>query len=129
MVEVDVITPLPVGWGLCSTCSIVGSQAGYSMNSLSSVEEILPRDWHEEYIRVAEFIDRLAREYKSKIMIHVFDPYSLHGLWMVLRYWTHQYPTFIINGKTKVQGYDQQAINQAICTACFEDQGLNGVME
>ncbi len=102
-VRVDVIYPLLEEWGFCSSCTTVLEQAGIA--GTSGLEEY-PPEWVEEYRRFSQLLLTLSQRFGRDVQIHVFDPRSLQGLWKSLRFRVRTYPTFIVNGRIKVVGWD-----------------------
>ena len=66
-----------------------------------------PEDLKAEYLFLSNWIRELAQKYREKILIKVTDVQSLQGMYKSLRYWVHQYPTFIINKKSKYTGKEK----------------------
>jgi hypothetical protein len=56
----------------------------------------------------------LTYRYGDQVHIRVIDTQSLEGLFKSLRYWVRRYPTFIINGREKIVGWDQAALDAAL---------------
>jgi hypothetical protein len=44
----------------------------------------------------------------------VIDPQSLAGFFLSLRHWVRKYPTFIVDGREKVVGWDQIALEAVL---------------
>ncbi len=113
-IQVDVIYPVVEDWGLCTSCNTVMN--GVGIQQAPQVEEY-PPEWQEEYQRFSELIFSLSDRYGDDILIRIYDPRSLQGLWKALRHGVRRYPTFIINGKRKVSGWDQGHLEQELHTA------------
>jgi hypothetical protein len=69
-----------------------------------------PQEWQEEFGRLTDWVYDLADRHGDKILIKVIDPQSPEGLFKSLRYRVRRYPTWIVNGKTRVVGWDRQAL-------------------
>jgi hypothetical protein len=65
-----------------------------------------PPDWQEDFHRLSDTILNLSARYADSLMIRIYDPRSLQGLVKSLRHGVHRYPTFIVDGKQKVSGWD-----------------------
>jgi hypothetical protein len=56
----------------------------------------------------------LINQYKDGVMIHVIDPQSLHGIIKSIRYRVRKYPSFIVDEKDLIVGWNREALEQAI---------------
>jgi hypothetical protein len=113
-VQVDVITPLPEGWGLCVTCESFMDQAGLGQVPFERSLESFPPDWQEEFIRLSDFVQKVSQEYGDQILIRLYDPRSMQGLAKAIRNGIRKYPTFLVEGKTKISGLKPELLDQAI---------------
>lgn len=73
-----------------------------------------PQEWQDEVGRLTDWVYDLAGQYGEGILIKVIDPQSIEGLIKSLRYRVRQYPTWIVNGRTRVVGWDRQALEAAL---------------
>jgi len=76
-----------------------------------------PPEWQEDFRRLSSLILELAARYGDTILIRIFDPRSLQGLWNSIRYGVRRYPTFIVNGKTKISGWDREHLERDLQAA------------
>ncbi len=113
-VRIDVFYPLPEGWGLCSACEAMLAQANLGESPTERGLEEYPPEWQAEYRRLSALIISLAECYRDKISIRIWDPRSLQGLLKSIRYGVRRYPTFIINGKDKLSGWEGERLEQQI---------------
>ncbi len=81
--------------------------------SRTGLEEYPPA-WVKEYHQFAATLETLSRRFGSRIYIHVFDPRSLQGFWKSIRFRVRTYPTFIINGRTKVTGWNLRELYEIL---------------
>jgi hypothetical protein len=51
------------------------------------------------------------------VRLEVIDPQSPEGLLKSLRYRVRRYPTFVIEGKTKVVGWERERVDAAVTAA------------
>ena len=54
------------------------------------------------------------------IIIHVIDPQSLRGIYKSLRYRVRKYPSFIVNEKELIVGWNRMALDRAIQANSFD---------
>jgi hypothetical protein len=59
----------------------------------------------------------MADRYGEGVTIRIFDPRSWQGLLKALRHGVHRYPTFLVEGRTKIAGLDESALERALVTA------------
>lgn len=116
-VQVDVITPLPEGWGLCTTCEAFISQANLDQAPHERALESFPPEWQAEYTRLSDLVLYLSQKFGNEVAIRLFDPRSLQGLMKSIRYGVHKYPTFLVEDHTKVVGLDAELLDAAIRSA------------
>jgi hypothetical protein len=78
-----------------------------------------PSEWQEDFRRLSALILDLATRYGDRLLIRLWDPRSLQGLFKSIRYGVRRYPTFVVAGR-KVAGWDvaqvEQALAMALCT-------------
>lgn len=73
-----------------------------------------PPEWQEDWRRLSEWVYDLAERYGDRIVIKVIDPQSPEGLYKSLRYRVRRYPTWVIGGKTRVVGWDREALDAGL---------------
>ncbi len=78
----------------------------------------LPPEWQADFHRLSALIFDLADRYRDRVLVRVYDPRSLQGLVKALRHGARRYPTFIVAGRTKVVGWDEQGLERAVQAAC-----------
>ena len=76
--------------------------------------EEYPQEWQDNYRRLTEWVYDLAGRYGDRLLIKVIDPQSPEGLLKSLRYRVRRYPTFVIEGKTKVVGWQREQLEAAL---------------
>ena len=73
-----------------------------------------PPEWQEEFKRLSATVYGLADRYQDKVQIRIWDPRSLQGLWRSIHHGVRRYPTFIVNGRNKMAGWDTGKLEQQI---------------
>jgi hypothetical protein len=106
-VLIEVIYPLPEGWGICLSCEMLMARANLDKAPHERGLDEYPAEWRAEFERLSSIIYELAARYQEKVLIRLWDPRSLQGLWKAIRYGAHRYPTFVINGQVKLSGWEQ----------------------
>ena len=125
----DVISPLPEGLGICLTCEAMMAHANMGKAPYERGLDEYPPEWREELQRLSDLIFDLAERYGDTILIRIFDPRSLQGLWKSIRYGIRRYPTFIINGREKVTGWDIAHIESALKVAGAVEKVMASVIQ
>jgi len=116
-VHVDVISPLPEGWGICLSCEMLMAHANLDQAPHERGLDEYPPEWQEEFQRLSDVVMNLSDRYQDSILIQIWDPRSLQGLMKSIRYWVRRYPTFIVEGQDKVTGWDVEQLEQYIMNA------------
>jgi hypothetical protein len=113
-VQVEVITPLPEGWGICLSCEALIAQAEMDKAPHERGLDEYPPEWQADFQRFSEAILELSLRYGDSVMIRIWDPRSLQGLFKAVRYGIHRYPTFVVGGHRKVVGLEMSQLGQAL---------------
>jgi hypothetical protein len=113
-IHLEVIAPTFQGLGICSSCELVLSEAGMGAHPAERALDEYPQEWSDEIQRLTDWVYDLAERYGERIRIKVMDPQSPEGLAKSLRYRVRRYPTWIVNGRSRVVGWDRQALEAAL---------------
>jgi hypothetical protein len=116
-VIIDVIAPVPEGWGSCQSCELMLARAGLDQAPPERGLDEYPPEWRADFERLSTLIFDLADRYRDEVLIRVFDPRSLQGLAKALRHRVRHYPTFVIAGCDKVVGYDEATLERTVSHA------------
>jgi hypothetical protein len=95
-------------------CEQIFSQAGIGHRVHQEEIDQYPQDIRQEFTRLADWLFEMAHLYGDQIHIKLIDPQSIEGFLKSLRYWIRTYPTFIINGREKLTGWDKGALDRMI---------------
>ena len=110
----EVIAPTFEGLGVCTACELILSEAGVGEHPATRDFDEYPQDWQDDCLRLTDWVYDLADRYGDGILIKVIDPQSPEGLLKSVRYWVRHYPTWIVNGKVRVVGWDRPALEEAL---------------
>ena len=113
-VSLDVIAPIPEGWGLCQACELVMARADLGQAPPQRGYEDLPPEWRADFERLSALIFDLAKRYAGSVVIRVYDPRSVRGMAKALRHGARRYPTFVVAGQTRITGWDAAALEGAL---------------
>lgn len=113
-VQIDVFFLVPEGWGVCTTCEMMMSQADMGKAPYERGLDNYPPDWKADFERLSQIIFSLADKYQDRVQITVWDPRSVRGMWKSIRHGVRRYPTFILDEHTKMSGFDQEKLEEYI---------------
>jgi len=113
-IRLQVIAPTFGGMGICTSCELVLGEAGVGSPPGERALEEYPPEWQEDLRRLADWVYELAGRYGERILIKVIDPQSPDGLLKSLRYRVRRYPTWIVDSKTHIVGWDRDALETAL---------------
>jgi hypothetical protein len=99
---------------MCTACELVVAEAGVGEHPAERALDEYPQEWQDNVHRLADWVHDLDECYSEGILIKVIDPQSPEGLVKSLRYRVRQYPTWIVDGRTRVVGWDRQALEAAL---------------
>lgn len=113
-IQIDVFYPLPEGWAMCNTCELMMAQADLGQGSESRVLIELPPELIAEVQRLSAAIFSISERYPEQVQIKVWDPRSLQGMIKSIRHAVHRYPTFVMDGKIKLSGWEEEKLDEII---------------
>jgi hypothetical protein len=121
-VPIEVIAPLPEGWGICLSCEMLMARANLDKAPAERGLDEYPPEWQEDFHRLSDLILDLAKHYGDSILIRIWDPRSLQGMIRSIRYGVRRYPTFVVAGH-KMSGWDMASLEQTLAKALGSSQG------
>lgn len=113
-VRLEVIAHTLQGFGMCTACELVLSEAEMGKHPSRRALDEYPQEWQDDYRRLTDWVYDLAERYGDGILIKVIDPQSPEGLLKSLRYRVRRYPTWIVAGQVQVVGWDRPALEAAL---------------
>jgi hypothetical protein len=116
-VQVDVIMPLPEGWGLCSSCELMMASADLDRAPSERALESFPPEWQPDLEHLQALLAELTARYAGRVLFRLYDPRSLPGLFKAIWHGARRYPTFIVDGGVKVNGWDEAGLQSALACA------------
>lgn len=102
---------------MCTSCEMLMVQANLGQAPHERGLDEYPPDWQEEFKRLSSTIFDLADRFQNEVQIRIWDPRSLQGLLKSIRYGVRRYPTFIVNRRRKVTGWETNVLEQQIRAA------------
>ncbi len=112
-IRLEIITPLLTALRPCMSCErLMEAQLGDRVR-LEMAQEY-PAELREETERLRRWVEELLRRYGNELQVRLLDPLSLEGFWKCLRHRVRRYPTFIIQGRRRVTGWDRTALEKVL---------------
>ncbi len=121
-VPVEVIAPVPEGWGICLSCEMMMARANLTQAPAERGLDELPPDWQQDFRRLSALIFDLAARYGDSVLIRIWDPRSLQGMWKSIRHGVRRYPAFVVAGRT-TSGWETARLEQMMREAGAVEQG------
>lgn len=115
-IQVEVIAPVLTNFFHCMHCEQIFNQADIGQQLHQDELEQYPEDFKEDAARLASWLNELANQYGDHVHIRVIDPQSPEGLYKSIRYWVRKYPSFIINGRERITGWDKSVLETTLKT-------------
>lgn len=113
-VEVEVIAPILGSFDHCQHCQVFIDSAGVGGQVHRGDLASYPVDVLDDFRRLSDLVFDLAERHGSRIVIRVVDPGSLRGMWTGIRRHVRRYPTFIVDGTERIEGFESSAVDEAI---------------
>ena len=110
----EVVTKMMTTYGHCSRCSIIFDKAGLKRAYHEREFDEYPQDLKEESAKLSDWVRELNRLYKHRLLIKLIDAQSLLGIYKSLRHRVRKYPTFIVDGKETLSGWDKGRLEELI---------------
>lgn len=113
MLQVEIVARTISSMMHCSHCQIFLDEVGVGPQVHRENLQAYPPEWREEWERLSALVEHLAQRFAGRIVIHLTDAQSLRGLWWAIR-GVRRYPTFIVGGVERLNGWDEERIAQCI---------------
>ena len=113
-VLLEILAHVPTDFFHCMHCERLFDATGIGTEVRRETQAGYPLQMLEEAGRLSAWLHDLLARCGKQLCIRVIDPQSPEGLYKSLRYWVRQYPTFIINRKTKYTGWDPEALERLL---------------
>ena len=126
-VLLEVIAQVPTGFFPCFHCEHIFDVAGVGESIHSEIQTSYPQEMLDEAQRLVTWLEELAAEYGKRLQIRVVDVQSMEGFFKSLRHWVRRYPAFIVDHRTKVVGWECDALERLLeeraseCTSSLRD--------
>lgn len=112
-VSVQVIARVLTNFFHCMHCERLFDEAEIGQKVHQQELDQYPADIKQDAARLYDMLYDLINRYGDQIQFRVIDPQSPEGFFKSLRYWVRKYPTFIIDNRVKITGWDRAGLEQA----------------
>ena len=121
-VLLEVLAHMPADFFHCLHCERFFDAADIGAAVHREIRSGYPPEVLEEASRLAAWLQELSLEYGERLHIRTVDPQSPEGFVKSLRYWVRQYPTFIIDRKTKYTGWEPASLDHLLADSIADDE-------
>jgi tRNA/tmRNA/rRNA uracil-C5-methylase (TrmA/RlmC/RlmD family) len=101
-------------YGQCNRCSLIFEETGLKREFDRRQLDEYPQDLREESEKLSVWIRELKQLYKHRLVIRLIDAQSLAGVYKALRHRVREYPTFVVDGKETLSGWDKGRLEELI---------------
>ncbi len=123
-VKLEIIAYAPTIFTHCAHCELVWDGVGIGQRlHQEQWDNSFPDDLREEYMKIADMAARLQRKYGPWLRVTLVDAASVEGFLKSLRYRVRHFPAFVVNGRDKVIGLEEERVAELI------DRCLSGAVE
>jgi hypothetical protein len=111
-VTIEVLAYAPTEFFHCQHCEVVWDHIGLGGRIRADQRRggQLPPDLAAEYAAISAWIARAAGRYGDRFRVRLIDAASLEGVWKALRHRIRRFPAFVIDGRHRIAGFDQERI-------------------
>ena len=113
-VSIQVITPAITNLFTCTHCERLLDLASIGQQVHQEALDQYPKDVKQDAARLADWLFELTCRYGEQVDIRIIDAQSMEGVFKSLRYWVRRYPALIIDGREKIIGWDQAALDKVL---------------
>lgn len=101
---------------MCASCEMILARADLDTAPAERGQDEYPPDWQADFHRLSDVVLELSARYGDRILIRLWDPRSLQGMWKSIRHGVRRYPTFLVNGR-KISGWDTAELEHILAEA------------
>jgi hypothetical protein len=116
---IEVVSNLFTSLGHCRHCDLLFQESGLGPTVREEDSDAYPPQFHEEWKKLREILQKLRQLYRHRIVILLVDADSPLGLYKALRHRFRRYPTFILDKQDVYTGWDLKEIENLL-DACMQ---------
>jgi len=113
--QVEILAYAPTEFYHCQHCEIVWGHLGLG-DRLHAEERksALPADLQAEYAAISDWALQAFDRYGNRLTVKVIDAASIEGLFKAVRHRTRRFPSFIIDGRERIVGFDRERLDSLL---------------
>jgi len=110
--QVEILAYAPTEFYHCQHCEIVWGHLGLADRlHAEQRKSALPADLQAEYAAISDWAQRAFGRYGDRLTIKVVDVASIEGVYKAVRHGARRFPSFIIDGRERVVGFDRERLD------------------
>ena len=110
--QVEILAYAPTEFYHCQHCEIVWGHLGLADRlHAEQRKSALPADLQAEYAAISDWALRAFERYGDQLTIKVVDAASIEGVYKAVRHRARRFPSFIIDGRERVVGFDRERLD------------------
>jgi hypothetical protein len=114
-VQVEILTYAPTEFYHCQHCEFVWDSVGFGKRIREEQRvDALPTDLRAEYTAIADWAAAARAQFGERLRITVVDVASVEGVIKAVRHRARRFPTFIVDGRDAIVGFDVDRLNAAL---------------
>jgi hypothetical protein len=114
-VQVEVLAYAPTEFYHCQHCEVVWHQVGLGQRIRAEQRgTALPPDLQSEYEAISDWVAHAFQRYGPQLRVKLVDVASVEGVIKAVRYRARHFPTFIVDGRERIIGFDPERLDAAL---------------
>ena len=110
--HVEILAYAPTEFYHCQHCEIVWGHLGLGERlHAEQRKSALPADLQAEYAAISDWAQRAFDRYGDRLTVKVVDAASIEGLYKAVRHRARRFPSFIIDGRERIVGFDRERLD------------------
>lgn len=98
----------------CAHCEVLLGEAEVGQRVHEELSAQLPPAMRADSERLSAWLMDLGDRFGQALSIRVIEPQSLLGFWRSVRHGIIRYPTFIVSGRKRLEGWDREALDRIL---------------
>jgi hypothetical protein len=113
--QVEILAYAPTEFYHCQHCEIVWGHLGLGQRlHAEERKNALPADLQAEYAAISDWALQAFDRYGDRLTVKVVDAASIEGLYKAVRHRARRFPSFIIDGRERIIGFDRERLDNML---------------
>jgi hypothetical protein len=113
--QVEILAYAPTEFYHCQHCEIVWGHLGLGQRlHAEERKNALPADLQAEYAAISDWALQAFDRYGDRLTVKVVDAASIEGLYKAVRHRARRFPSFIIDGRERIVGFDRERLDNML---------------